>query len=116
MLEFDSKVFNELLQTVPMAIPYCEKPQHSDYLQTEVFDRLGRGESIDLSKLDLNALSSAIRLWRGQEIIMKAWHEAGERASIRCSSSFMQRRGRNTLFSEGRLCTTTIMNMTYSAS
>lgn len=77
MLEFDFKVFNELLQTVPAAIPYCEKPQHSDYLQTEVFDRLGRGESIDLSKLDLNAfeLCHTSLAWSGDhyESMARGW-------------------------------------------
>ena len=79
MLEFDSKVFNNLLQTVPAAIPYCEKPQHSDYLQTEVFDRLSRGESIDLSKLDLDAfdLFHASPEWsdRHYESMARGWQK-----------------------------------------
>ena len=40
MLEFHPEIFTELLHVVPEKIPYCEKPQHSEYLQTEVFDRL----------------------------------------------------------------------------
>lgn len=55
MLEFHPEIFTELLHVVPEKIPYCETPQHSEYLQTEVFDRLRRGETIDLTKLDLNA-------------------------------------------------------------
>jgi hypothetical protein len=55
MLEFHPEIFTEFLHSVPEKIPYCETPQHSEYLQTEVFDRLRRGETIDLTKLDLNA-------------------------------------------------------------
>ena len=55
MLEFSTESFTELLHAIPEAIPYCEEPQHSEYLQKEVFDKLGKGETIDLTKLDLNA-------------------------------------------------------------
>lgn len=55
MLKFHPETFTEMLRTVPEAIPFCEKPQHSEYLQREVFDKLGEGKTIDLTKLDLNA-------------------------------------------------------------
>ena len=50
MLEFSPETFTELLHAIPEAIPYCEEPQHSEYLQKEVFDKLGKGETIDLTK------------------------------------------------------------------
>lgn len=42
MLEFSSETFTELLHAIPEAIPYCEESQHSEYLQKEVFDKLGK--------------------------------------------------------------------------
>ena len=36
--------FTELLHAIPEAIPYCEEPQHSEYLQKEVFDKLDEAE------------------------------------------------------------------------
>lgn len=55
MLEFSPETFTELLHAIPEAIPYCEEPQHSEYLQKEVFDKLGKGETVDLTRFDLNA-------------------------------------------------------------
>ncbi len=67
MLEFSTESFTELLHAIPEAIPYCEEPQHSEYLQKEVFDKLGKGETVDLTRLDLNAfeLRHTAMMWSG---------------------------------------------------
>ena len=55
MLEFHPDVFLALLRQAQEPLPLYEEPAHSDYLQTEVFNRLSEGETIDLSRLDLDA-------------------------------------------------------------
>ena len=55
MLHFDFDAFDALLRSVPAPVPLYDRPEHSEYLQREVFDRLQDGEDVDLSLLDLNA-------------------------------------------------------------
>lgn len=57
MASLDSKVFFQLLREAPERRFLSETPEYSEYLQREVFDRLSRGEEVDLSKLDWDAFS-----------------------------------------------------------
>lgn len=55
MLHFDFDAFAALLRSVPEPVPLYDNPEHSEYLQREVFDKLQDGEEVDLSLLDLGA-------------------------------------------------------------
>ena len=55
MLRFDFDAFDALLRSVPAPVPLYDRPEHSEYLQREVFDKLSGGETVDLSLLDLDA-------------------------------------------------------------
>jgi len=54
-MEFDKLRFLQTLQDVPAEQPLLETPEHSEYLQTHVFDKLSAGGTFDLTELDWNA-------------------------------------------------------------
>ena len=55
MVKFHMDTFAELLRTAPEPMKLYDSPAHSDYLQREIFDKLGRNETVDLSQIDLTA-------------------------------------------------------------
>lgn len=57
MAEFDKLRFLELLREAPERKQLLEKPQYSEYLQKQVFDKLREDGMIDLSALDMEAIS-----------------------------------------------------------
>lgn len=54
-MEFDKQRFVRALLDAPEEAPLFEPPEHSDYLQREVFDKLAAGEKVDLTSLDWDA-------------------------------------------------------------
>lgn len=54
-MEFDKLRFLQTLQDVPVEQPLLETPEHSEYLQTHVFDKLSASQPLDLTELDWNA-------------------------------------------------------------
>lgn len=54
-MEFDKRCFIQALQDVPAEQPLLETPEHSEYLQTHVFDRLSDKGTFNLTELDWNA-------------------------------------------------------------
>jgi len=54
-MEFDKSKFIQNLLDAPAEDPFLEQPEHSDYLQKQVFDKLAAGETVDLTTLDWNA-------------------------------------------------------------
>lgn len=54
-MEFDKRRFIQALQDVPAEQPLLETPEHSEYLQTHIFDKLSAGETFNLTKLNWNA-------------------------------------------------------------
>lgn len=57
MPEFDKLRFLELLREAPERKELLEEPQHSEYLQTQVFDKLKANGVLDISTLDMGAVS-----------------------------------------------------------
>ena len=55
MAEFDMRQFAALLRIVPEEKPMVERPEHSEYLQKNVFDVLKEDGSVDLKQLDWSA-------------------------------------------------------------
>ena len=55
MAEFDMRQFIALLQSAPEEKPMAEQPEHSEYLQKDVFDVLKEDGSVDLKQLDWSA-------------------------------------------------------------
>lgn len=56
-MEFEKQRFIQTLQAVPAEQPLLETSEHSEYLQTHVFDKLSAGETFDLTELDWNAFA-----------------------------------------------------------
>ncbi len=54
-MEFDKQRFLCSLLEAPEEEPLLEPPEHSEYLQKQVFDKLAAGEAVDLKALDWNA-------------------------------------------------------------
>ena len=54
-MEFDKQRFFQALLEAPAEQPLLETPERSEYLQTQVFDRLEAGETFSLMALDWNA-------------------------------------------------------------
>lgn len=54
-MEFDKQRFLQALLEAPAEQPLLEAPEHSEYLQTHVFDKLSVGETFNLTELDWNA-------------------------------------------------------------
>ena len=55
MAEFDMRQFTFLLQIAPETKSMVEPPEHSEYLQKNVFDVLKEEGSVDLKRLDWSA-------------------------------------------------------------
>lgn len=55
MTEFDMRQFITLLQIAPEEKPMVEQPEHSEYLQKNIFDVLKKDSSVDLKHLDWSA-------------------------------------------------------------
>ena len=55
MTEFDMRQFIALLQIAPEEKPMVETPEHSEYLQKNIFDVLKKDGSVDLKHLDWSA-------------------------------------------------------------
>lgn len=70
MAEFDMEQFIRTLQAAPEHRNRAELAEHSEYLQTHVFDVLRAGEEVDLRKLDWDAFEMAH--------VTPAWHSAGQ--------------------------------------
>lgn len=56
MLSFNVEHFLQMLQTAPETRPFLEPAEYSEYLQSQVFDRLKRQGQVDLLKLDWDEL------------------------------------------------------------
>lgn len=54
-MEFDKQRFLQTLLEAQEERPLLEPPEHSEYLQTYVFDKLKADETFDLTELDWNA-------------------------------------------------------------
>ena len=54
-MDFDKQRFFQGLLDAPPERPLLELPEHSEYLQTHVFDKLRAGETFDLKALDWDA-------------------------------------------------------------
>ncbi len=54
-MEFDKQRFFQSLLDMPAEQPLLETPEHSDYLQKQVFDKLAADQPIDLTDLDWDA-------------------------------------------------------------
>lgn len=54
-MEFDKQKFFRGLLEAPAEEPLLEPPEHSEYLQEQVFDKLVAGEEVDLTDLDWTA-------------------------------------------------------------
>lgn len=78
-MEFNAERFAELLREVSPRRITAEKGVHSDYLQTEVFDRLAREEPVDFARLDWSAFEMCHLLPEpyGDELLFieKGWAE-----------------------------------------
>lgn len=55
MVQFDKDMFLDTLRYTAAPSKITISGVHSEYLQREVFDKLKRGESVDLMALDWNA-------------------------------------------------------------
>lgn len=55
MAEIDKLYFLQLLREAPERRP-MDAPRYSEYLQTQVFDKLKKDGVLDLKSLDLNAV------------------------------------------------------------
>ena len=79
MAEFDVGKFVCLLQTLPERQRRDEPPEHSEYLQKNVFDILKAGKGVDLRKLDWDAfdLRHLALEWqcRSRRIVYAGWLE-----------------------------------------
>jgi len=56
-MEFDKQKFFRNLLDAPAETPFLEPPEHSEYLQMQVFDKLAADEAVDLKALDWNAFA-----------------------------------------------------------
>ncbi len=54
-MEFDKQKFFRNLLDAPAEEPFLEPPEHSEYLQKQMFDKLAAGEAVNLAALDWNA-------------------------------------------------------------
>lgn len=54
-MEFDRNRFLQALLDAPEEVPLLDPPEHSDYLQKQVFDKLEAGEGIRWPDLDWDA-------------------------------------------------------------
>lgn len=66
MAEFDMRQFAALLRIVPEEKPMVERPEHSEYLQKNVFDVLKEDGGVDLKQLDWSAF--------GMKDLRSGWH------------------------------------------
>ena len=57
MTEFDKLRFLQNLRDVPERSSPLREPQYSEYLKTQVFDKLRTEGNVDLRTLDLSAVS-----------------------------------------------------------
>lgn len=57
MAEFDKLRFLQVLREAPERKPLLEKPEYSEYLKTQLFDKLEKDGKVDLRTLDLSAVS-----------------------------------------------------------
>lgn len=54
-MEFDKQRFIHALLEAPIETSLLEPPEHSEYLQTQVFDKLAVDDRVDLQALDWDA-------------------------------------------------------------
>lgn len=54
-MEFDKQKFFRNLMDAPAEEPFLEPPEHSEYLQKQVFDKLAAEKTADLKSLDWDA-------------------------------------------------------------
>ena len=54
-MEFDKRRFLQALLDAPEEKPFLEPPEHSEYLQKQVFDKLTAGEEFRWLDLDWDA-------------------------------------------------------------
>ena len=66
-MEFDKRRFFQTLLDAPPEQPLLETPEHSEYLQTHVFDKLSADMPLALTELDWNAFAL-------QNVIPKDYH------------------------------------------